>query len=185
MRKKCFSCGVSFELSGSGKRQKYCQNCSSRGGHRRRGLPASNPLKAKGAGKHFSAAKHNQFSLPINLMGGNVRGKTDPQRAKVAFRNAILDTELAPPLKGFTVRLIFEDEAPAIGSGRRLVLVQFRGKKVVLHGGGYTATIRRDTFKELVASNKRYRKRNQAKPSLRLIVGGSPKQQLLVQEEAA
>jgi hypothetical protein len=44
-------------------------------------------------------------------------------------------------------------------------------KLVVLHCAGYTATIRRDTFKELVASNKRYRKRNQAKPSLRLIVG--------------
>ena len=55
MKKRCFSCGVSFELSGSGKRQKYCQNCSSRGVHRGRGLPASNPLKTKGAGKHFSA----------------------------------------------------------------------------------------------------------------------------------
>ena len=48
-----------------------------------------------------------------------------------------------------------------------------------------TATLRRDTFKGLVASNKRYRKRNRAKPSLRLIVGGAPRPQLLVQEEAA
>ena len=257
MKKRCFSCGVSFELSGSGKRQKYCQKCSSRGVHRGRGLPTSNPLKTKGAGKHFSAplpvsvreqievqkhqpnpvffttadgrndmvwlgvgasrgateriigddrhwrvhvaeaiklaaeeakerkAKRSKASKPINLMGGCVRGKTDPQRGSVALRQAILDTELAPPLKGFTVRLIFEDEAPAIGSGHRLVLVQFRGKKVILHGGGYTATIKRNVFKELVASNRRYRKRNQAKPSLRLIVGGSPKPQLLVQEEAA
>ena len=128
-------------------------------------------------------AKRSKVSKPINLMGGCVRGKTDPQRGSVALRQAILDTELAPPLKG--VRLIFEDEAPAIGSGHRLVLVQFRGKKVILHGGGYTATIKRNVFKELVASNKRHRKRNQAKPSLRLIVGGSPKPQLLVQEEAA
>ena len=51
MKKRCFSCGVSFELSGSGKRQKYCQSCA----HRGRGLPAPNPLKTKGAGRHFSA----------------------------------------------------------------------------------------------------------------------------------
>ena len=56
MKKRCFSCGgATSSLAGSGKRQKYCQNCSSRGAHRGRRLPASNPLKTKGAGKHFSA----------------------------------------------------------------------------------------------------------------------------------
>ena len=165
MKKRCFSCGVSFELSGSGKRQKYCQNCSSRGVHRGRGLPASNTLKTKGAKHDFSAPIPP--TEPIDVLG-----YASTSRGMVAeLRQAILDTELAPPLKGFTVRLIFEDEAPAIGSGHRLVLVQLSGKKVILHGGGYTATIKRDVFKELVASNKRYRKRNQAKPSLRLIVG--------------
>ena len=52
-------------------------------------------------------------------------------------------------------------KAPAIGAGQRPVLVQFRGKKVILHCAGYTDTIKRDTFKQLVASNRRYRKRNQ------------------------
>ena len=84
----------------------------------------------------------------------------------------------ATPIKGFPVRLMFEMEAPIIGCGKRLVTVQFRTckkkkveKLVVLHCAGYTAAIRREVFKELIASNRRYRKRNQAKPSLRLIVG--------------
>ncbi len=67
--------------------------------------------------------------------------------------------------------MLLEDEAPEIGSGLRLVTVQFRGKKVMLHHWAYTATIKREVLNELVASNRRYRKRNQAKPSLRLIVG--------------
>ena len=49
MKKKCLSCGVQFTLSGSGKRQKYCPKCARRGDGRVRGLPASNPLKAKPA----------------------------------------------------------------------------------------------------------------------------------------
>jgi hypothetical protein len=70
--------------------------------------------------------------------------------------------------KGFPVRLMLETEAPNIGCGNRLVTLQFRKAKrnkkverfVVLHCAGYTDTIRRETFKELVASNQRYRKRN-------------------------
>ncbi len=80
---------------------------------------------------------------------------------------------------------MFEMEAPVIGCGKRLVTVQFRTRKkkkveklVVLHCAGYTAAIRREVFKELVASNKRHRKRNQAKPSLRLIVGNLLKKPL-------
>ena len=83
---------------------------------------------------------------------------------------------------------MFEMEAPVIGCGKRLVTVQFRTRKkkkveklVVLHCAGYTATIKRDTFKELVASNKRYRKRN--KPTLRLVVSNPPR--LLDLEAAA
>ena len=104
-------------------------------------------------------------------MNGRLRGRIGHE-----LRQAILDTELAPPLKGFRVRLLFEDQAPAIGSGQRLVLCQFRGKKVILHGGGYTATIKRDAFKELVASNRRYRKRDpqRRKPLLKLVVNNPP-----------
>ena len=75
--------------------------------------------------------------------------------------------------KGFPVRLLFEMEAPVIGCGNRLVTVQFRTVKrkkkvekfVVLHCAGYTDTIRREAFKALVASNKRYRRRNKPKRS--------------------
>jgi hypothetical protein len=53
MKKRCLSCGVQFTLSGSGKRQKYCSKCARRGDGRGRGLPASKPLKTKGAEQHF------------------------------------------------------------------------------------------------------------------------------------
>jgi hypothetical protein len=88
-------------------------------------------------------------------MNGRWRG-----RVERTLRGAILDIELAPRLKGFTLNLVFEDEALLIGCGYRLVLCQLRGKRVVLHHAGYTATIKRDVFKELVRANKRRRKRN-------------------------
>ena len=72
---------------------------------------------------------------------------------------------------------MLEMETPIIGCGNRLVTVQFRNVKrkkkverfVVLHCAGYTDTIRREAFKELVASNKRYRKRNHIKPTAEVI----------------
>ena len=85
--------------------------------------------------------------------------------------------------KGFPVRLVLEMEAPVIGCGNRLVTVQFRTVKrkkkvekfVVLHCAGYTDTIRREAFKDLVASNKRYRRRNKPKrPQLKLVVNNKP-----------
>ena len=135
-------------------------------GHRW-GLSASKPLNRKAA-KHDLRAPIPQ---PVDLMNGRLRARIGRD-----LRQEILDTELAPPLQGFRVRVLFEDEAPAIGSGQRLVLCQFRGKKVILHGGGYTATIKRDAFKELVASNRRYRKRDpqRRKPLLKLVVNNPP-----------
>ena len=53
MKKRCLACGSEFELSGSGKRQKYCPNCSQRGIGHICGLPASNPLKLKAAESRF------------------------------------------------------------------------------------------------------------------------------------
>jgi hypothetical protein len=70
---------------------------------------------------------------------------------------------------------MLEDEAPAIGCGFRQVLVRFRGKRVKLHTVGFTATMMRYKFKELIASNKRYRKRNRVRPSLRLVVSNLPR----------
>ena len=81
-------------------------------------------------------------------------------------------------------------EAPIIGCGNRLVTVQFRTVKrkkkvekfVVLHCAGYTDTIRREAFKELVASNKKYRKRGRT-PKLKLVVNNPPR--VTITEEAA
>jgi hypothetical protein len=95
----------------------------------------------------------------------------------------------APPIKGFPIRLILEMEAPIIGSGNRLVTVQFRTaqrkkkieKFVELHCEGRTETIRREAFKALVASNKQYRQRNKPK-TLRLVVSNPPR---FVEMEAA
>ena len=49
MQKKCSACGSPFQLSGSGKRQKYCPECSKQGVAHKQGLPASNPLISKRA----------------------------------------------------------------------------------------------------------------------------------------
>jgi len=144
VKKKCLSCGSPFTLSGSGRRQKYCQICAQRGIGAERGLAASKSLKSK------AAKSASEFTNPIDLMNGHCRGT-------VRLRQRILDLELAAPLKGFTVALVLEDEAALIGCGYRVVLCQFRGTRVVLHHAGYTATIKRDVFKELV---KLRRKRN-------------------------
>jgi hypothetical protein len=56
---------------------------------------------------------------------------------------------------------MLQDEAPNIGSGQRTVLCQFRGKRVILHGVESSQTVKRQTFKELIAVNRRYRARNQ------------------------
>ena len=45
MKKRCLSCAVTFNLSGSGKRQKYCPKCAREGTTPSAGLPASKPLK--------------------------------------------------------------------------------------------------------------------------------------------
>jgi hypothetical protein len=168
MKKRCLSCGVQFTLSGSGKRQKYCFKCARRGMGRGRGLAASKTLKTKGAEKHRS-----RYDNPVDLVNGRLRGK-------VELRKAILDAELAPPLKGFLVRLYFELEAPDIGCGQRLVLCQFRGNKVCLYhyrqDGQWmrSTTIRRDVFKDLVAANKRYRIKAR-RPHLKLVISNPPK----------
>ena len=56
MKKRCCSCGCTFTLSGSGKRQKYCPECAKRGDGRVWGLSGSNPLNIKGAEKPFEEA---------------------------------------------------------------------------------------------------------------------------------
>ena len=109
----------------------------------------------------------SQFDRPVDLVAGTQRGSVGRK-----LRQLILHTEL--PLRGFTVRLILQDEAPQIGSGYRKVLCQFRGNKVVLHHGGYMQAIKREVFKALIAANKRYRIEPQ-RPQLKLVVSNPPK----------
>jgi len=66
--------------------------------------------------------------------------------------------------KGFRVRLGITNhrKLQVLGCGFRVVTVQFRRKTIMLHHNGNTATIDRTDFKDLVASNRRYRERNAA-----------------------
>ena len=65
----------------------------------------ANPLKTKAAKSDFETP----IPRPVDLMNGRLLGRIGRE-----LRHAILDTELAAPLQGFRVRLLFEDEAPAI-----------------------------------------------------------------------
>ena len=199
MRKKCSSCGAQFTLSGSGRPQKYCPECRKRGMGHSWGLSASNPLNTKAAKTGFENAWGDRLSRlemegPIALLiddelwrlwPGTGTRKADARHWRLSVKG-VRDAATPPPqrkekltapIKGFPVRLMLEMEAPVIGCGSRLVTVQFRTVKrkkkvekfVVLHCAGYTDTIRREAFKELVASNKRYRKRNHIKPTADVI----------------
>ena len=214
MRKKCLSCGKSFTLSGSGKRQKYCSNCSKQGLGHIRGLTPSKVLKSKVAESRFEEEsvraqieRKSCHPSPISfrtpeggvwgrvwlgvgggrdwIIGDDGHWRRCIKRATEPHAPREPRTKVIVSHAGFKVRLLLEDEAPEIGSGLRLVTVQFRGKKVKLHHWTYTATIKREAFNELVASNRRYRQRNQAKPSLRLIVSHPGIVARLLDEECA
>jgi hypothetical protein len=58
---------------------------------------------------------------------------------------------------GLKVRLCLEDEVPAIGCGWRVVTCQFRRSKVALLHAGYSATIKRADFKQIVVGTRRAR----------------------------
>ena len=169
----------------------------------------SNPLKSMGAKTGFEGDWVERLSRlemegPIALLIGDElwrlwpgtgTRKADARHWRLSVKG-VRDAATPPPkrketpatpIKGFPVRLMFEMEAPIIGCGNRLVTVQFRTRKkkkveklVVLHCAGYTATIRREVFKELVASNRRYRQRR--RPTLRLVVSNPPR---LLDHEAA
>jgi hypothetical protein len=77
------------------------------------------------------------------------------------------------PPKGLKVNIGIDGEKAlqVLGCGFRRVTVQLRGKNVLLHHNGYTATMKRADFKDLLAANKRYRKHNRLPPpGLRLVV---------------
>jgi hypothetical protein len=85
-------------------------------------------------------------------------------------------------IKGFRVRLCIEaeKELQVLCCGWRIVTCQFRGKHVLLHHSGNTATMKRKAFKELVAAMRAIRPK---RPTLRLVVSNpSP---LIARAEAA
>jgi hypothetical protein len=85
-------------------------------------------------------------------------------------------------IKGFRVRICIEaeKELQIFGCGWRIVTCQFRGKNVVLHHNGNTATMKWKAFKQLVAAMRAMRPK---RPWLRLVV--SNPRPLIARAEAA
>jgi hypothetical protein len=110
----------------------------------------------------------NTLRRPIIVVGRN-----DPVRD--------VDDALGA-VKGFRLRICIEDEKElqVLGCGWRIVTCQFRGNKVFLHHNGSIATMKRKAFKEMLAANKRLRRK---RPVLRLVV--SNPRPVVVNSEAA
>ena len=74
-------------------------------------------------------------------------------------------------VKGFRLRICIESEKElqTFGCGWRIVTCQFRGNKVLLHYNGNVATMKRPTFKALVAATRTAQPQRR-RPSLRLVV---------------
>ena len=68
-----------------------------------------------------------------------------------------------------------------LGCGWRIVTCQFRGNNVLLHHNGSVASMKRQAFKDLVAANRRLRRK---RPKLRLVVS-NPEPSMAVTKQAA
>jgi hypothetical protein len=90
------------------------------------------------------------------------------------------------PPKGLKVHLGIDGEKALqiLGCGFRRVTVQLRGKHVILHHYGNTATMKRADFKSLVAANRAYRQRNRLPQRGLLLVVDNPRPPLLVENAA-
>ena len=86
-------------------------------------------------------------------------------------------------MKGFKLRICIEGEKELqiLGCGWRIVTCQFRGNNVLLHHNGSIATMKRKAFKELLAANKRLRRK---RPALRLVVSNPPRTTITEAEAA-
>jgi hypothetical protein len=85
-------------------------------------------------------------------------------------------------VKGFKVRICIEaeKELQVLGCGWRVVTCQFRGKNVLVHHNGKSATMKRKVFKELVDAVRAVRRK---RPRLRLVVSNPTPQ--AIKAEAA
>ena len=79
MQKSVLLAALPFQLSGSGKRQKLCPECSKRGVSAVWGLPASNPLISKGA-KSSVFRKGMGASVRAQILAAVERGDPSPIR---------------------------------------------------------------------------------------------------------
>jgi hypothetical protein len=77
---------------------------------------------------------------------------------------------------GYKIRVYIEaeKELQELGCGWRTVIVELEGGKVHVHHNGRTATMKRAAFKDFLAFNKRYRKREHKRPQLKLVVTNKP-----------
>jgi hypothetical protein len=67
-------------------------------------------------------------------------------------------------LRGIRARVFInaQEELQILGCGQRVVTIQLRGKRVLVHHNGNTATMKRPAFKAFIAHNKKARARHQA-----------------------
>jgi hypothetical protein len=75
-------------------------------------------------------------------------------------------------VRGISARVFIseQEQLQILGCGQRRVIIQLRGKRVLLHHNGNTAAMKRPEFKEFIARNKAARNRHRA--YLAGLVGG-------------
>ena len=85
MKKRCCSCGSTFTLSGSGKRQKYCAECAKRGDGRVWGLSGTDPgiAKAKDRGVKFGRKRELTDDRVEEIRALRQSGETGFSKASV------------------------------------------------------------------------------------------------------
>jgi hypothetical protein len=98
-------------------------------------------------------------------------------RSGVARNELVRDLKDAlGELRGIRARVFInaQEELQILGCGQRVVTIQLRSNKVLLHHNGNTATMKRPAFKAFIAHNKTARARHQAyldslRPSAQII----------------
>ena len=154
-------------------------------------------MNIKGAWKAFEEAWVARLDVlkdhegPIALLGPDERlwrlwprvekEKTEARHWRHFIRGVTNAMTPPPPRKtkapallprGFRLRLCIdnEKELQVLGCGWRIVICQFRGHMILLHHHKNVATMKREAFSDVVAANRRLRRK---RPKLRLVVFNS------------